>query len=136
MRSEKRMYWLLAANLVALPMLASPAFGFIFYMNLRGVLIFVLVAWATATLAAFALWPTLARRPLAVAYPLAFAAAFLPVVLAWGIALHTLYWRPGDGLSEVARWIEDAVALGGVFTAGYWLPASVLNCFLLRRGAS
>ena len=128
--------WLLACHLAAIPILTSPSFGFISYMNPRGILLFMVVAWGTTALAAFTLWPAIARRRLAVAYPIALAAAFLPVALAWGVALHTLYWRPGDGFFEFIRWVKAAVVLGGVYTTGYWLPTSVLSCFILRRRAN
>jgi len=131
MHGNQRMLWLLAGNLIAIPILSSPSFGFIFYMDLGGPLVFVFVAWVAAAVAAFALWPAVVRRRLVAAYALASAAAFVPVVLAWGIGLHKLYWqRSGLGL---VGWAGDALVLGGVFTAGYWLPASLLNCFLLRR---
>ena len=133
MRWTKRESWLLLANLVAVPVLSWPVFGVIAYMNRRGILLFVIVAWTSATVAAVLCWPLVSRRHLAAAYVLAAAAAIVPVTLAWGVALHPLYWRPGHGIAEVARWAGNAVSLGGIFTAGYWLPASALNCYMLRR---
>ena len=133
MRWTKRESWLLLANLVAVPVLSWPAFGFIAYMNRRGILLFVIVAWTSATVVALFFWPLVSRRHLAAAYMLAAAAAIVPVTLALGVALHPLYWRPGAGIAELARWVGDAVSLGGIFTAGYWLPASALNCYMLRR---
>lgn len=133
MHWEKRKWWLLAVNLLAIPVLSVPSFGFIAYMNLRGVPTFIAVAWAGVALASFLLWPSVLAKPRLTASAMALAAALLPVVVAWAIALHTLYWRPGDGLVELARWARDAILLGGLFTGGYWLPASVVNYLVLRH---
>ena len=135
MPTPQRIAWLLATNLVALPVLSFPSFAFIAHMNQRGILLFVLVAWTTATVLALSLWRKVPGTSLWAGYPIALGAAFLPVVLAWASALHPLYWPDHATLRHLWPWARDAVGLGGVFTAGYWLPASVINCLVLRRRA-
>jgi hypothetical protein len=125
---------LLLANLLALPILSFPAFGFIHYMDLDGIPKFILVGWASATAAALAIWPQAARRRGLSSYALFFISAYVPVVLAYGAALHKLYFD----LSAYRLWkyFEHSLLLGGLFTAGYWLPASLLNFLALRARAS
>src|SRR5262245_4323217 len=136
MATTKRRTWLLVANLIALPLLSSPSFGFIFYMNIRGIPLFVLVGWLTAGILGMTLWRKVPGTPAYLAFLLALAAAFFPVVLAWAIALHPLYWPDGATLRDLWPWVRDSVLLGGLFTAGYWLPASLINCLVLRRRAA
>ncbi len=136
MSRSKRIGWLLAANLTALPVLCIPSFGFIHYMNLRGIQTFVVTAWLLAALLAVSLWGKVPRAKVYVAYVLTLVAALVPVVVGWGVALHPLYW-PGEAVFlEIWWWARDSLLLGGLWTGAYWLPASIVNCLVLRRRAS
>lgn len=99
-----RTTWLLTANLLALPLLCIPAYGFIRHMNLRGIPLFVGVAWLGVAVMALALWTRAARTSPFAGYLLTLAAAYVPAVTAWAIALHPLYGRDGAPIANLWPW--------------------------------
>lgn len=117
--------------MVALPILCVPVYGFIHYMNLDGIWLFVLIAWLGVSAAAFALWRPIGRQRLPISCGLAVLSTYLPVIIAFSVALHPMLWRRDDP----AIWdaVRFSTLIGGLFTIGYWLPASIVNCFALRR---
>ena len=133
--ATKCILWLLLANLVFLPLLCVPSFGFISWMNLHGILVFIIIAWLSGSTLAFVFWPHVSRVRSPIGYLLVFTAAVVPALLGWGIALHTLYWRDASMFPNVLAWMRDTVFLGALSTATYWLPASAINYFVLRRYA-
>ena len=136
MRASNRRVLLLLANLIALPLLVSPSLGFIGYMNRTGVAEFIVVGWFLAACLAALLWRRVPSKRGPAGYGLALVAAFVPVVFAWAIALRSLYWPEEPDSLELWRWVGDVIILGGLFTSGYWLPASILNYVVLRRRAA
>jgi hypothetical protein len=67
-------------------------------------------------------------------YGLSLLSAYLPAVLGYAAGLYKLY-------SEISpyylwKYSETALLIGGLFTAGYWLPASVVNFMVLRQRAA
>ena len=136
MSKTRRIAWLLAANLTVIPILCIPSFGFIEYMNIHGTETFVVTAWLLAVLFAASLWRKVAGAKAYLAYVITLVSALVPVAVGWGAALHPLYWSAESGFREIWLWVENSLILGGFFTGAYWLPASIVNCLVLRRGAA
>ena len=129
--SRRRRIVLLCANLLALPVLSIPAFGFLHYMDLAGIPKFILVGSVSLIATSLAIWPRAARRSGFSSYALALISAYVPAVLAYGVALHKLYFDPTP--YYFWKYLENALVLGGLFTAAYWLPASLVNFMVLRQ---
>lgn len=135
MLRRRRYAWLAIGNVVALPVLSLPAFGFIAYMNRHGIAEFVLVAWLAAGSLAILSWPRVPGSNGPKGFMLSLLSTFVPVVLAWAFALRGLYAPEEEVLLDLWRWAQGAVLLGGPCTAAYWVPASIVNWLFLRRAA-
>ena len=133
---ERKTMILLLGNGLGISILSFPAFGFFQYMNVHGVSIYIGSSCGLAVLTAMFFWKHVARKRLLIAYPLALLSAYVPVVVSWGIALHPLYWPRESIASDLWRWTQHATVVGGALTSAYWLPASIINCVVLRRGVT
>jgi hypothetical protein len=132
--ARRRRLILLGVNLIAVAVFSFPVYGFIGYMDLNGVAKFVGTAWAGIGLTAAFVWPPASSATPLRAYLLLLFAAYAASVLAYGLALHKLYAEPS--LYALYKWLEHSLAIGGLFTVGYWLPASLINLAVLRRRAA
>jgi hypothetical protein len=136
---RSRLGWLLASNVIVGSVLLYPTFGQMFYFHYRqGIPKFLALTWLGLLFAAITVW----RRPLSSPsrirlFLVAWVTSFLPPVTAFGIMLHTLFWKGSiPDPSTVFSWLGFAFTSGALFTAGYWVPFTFVNYRALRKRAA
>lgn len=132
--SRRRVLGLLVGNILALFVLSFPAYGFIRYMDLHGVRTYMVVGATVVLLSAWTIWPVTVRRRGISGYLITLAVTYLTSVIAFAFAVHKLLLRDVEANDVVDR-AAFVFLIGGLSTVGYWIPASVVNFFMLRRRA-
>ena len=127
-----RLLALFLANAVALVLLTFPVYGFIAFFDWYGLRKYFGVSAGLLLVTLLGVWPRLVGRRGKRSFIVGLLIAYLIPVIAFGVSMHklTLHESSLKGLVFGARL---TFLIGGAFTAGYWIPVSVLNYFVLRR---
>jgi len=130
----RRFATLLVINLVGSALL-FPAFGHILYFDLRGIPKLLAITWLGVAVLGLLLWPQVSRVGLSLALFASLSVVYLPASLAWAIVMRRVYFEGVPTPGELYSLCSSAAVIGGLFTAAFWLPLSLLNCWVLRRAA-
>jgi len=132
--SNRRFAALFGVNVVG-GLLLFPAFGHIFYFDLHGIPKLLALTWFGVAALGLFLWPQISRVRFLLALPVSFLAVYIPATVAWAIVMRGLYFASTPTPEELWSLISSAALLGGLFTAGFWLPFTFFNAWFLRRAA-
>lgn len=128
----RRYSTLLAVNLVG-SVLLFPAFGQVFYFDLRGIPKLLAITWLGVAALGLLLWPQVSRVRLSLALPASLLVVYMPAAVAWGIVMRRVFFEGVPMPPELFSLASSAAVVGGLFTAAFWLPFSLFNCWVLRR---
>ena len=130
----RRWATLLAINFVG-SVLLLPAFAHISYFDLDGIPKFLAITWLGVSVLGLLLWPQVSRSRLSFALPVSLLIVDIPSTVAWGTVMRAVFFQGAPTLDELYRLASSASLVGGVFTASFWLPLTLVNCWVLRRAA-